>query len=67
MQCTPRELQHVLDVIHGWKYDFDDENIEQIKTMQDIIDLLARPEYIENAESVEDETGENYFEIVFNI
>lgn len=67
MQCTPRELQSVLDKIHGWKDDFNDENIEQVETVQEIIDLLARPEYIEEAERFEDETGEDYFEAMFNI
>lgn len=67
MQCTPGELQTVLNVIHSWKDDFNDENVEQVETVQEIIDLLARPEYIEEAERVEDQTGEDYFEIVFNI
>lgn len=67
MRCTPRELQHIIETIHSWKDDFADEGIEQIETIQDVIDLLTRPEYIEEAERVEDETGEDYFEAVFNI
>ena len=67
MQCTPRELQCVLNKIRRWEYDFGDENAGRVKTVQEIIDLLARPEYIEEAERVEDQTGEDYFETVFDI
>lgn len=67
MQCTPGELQTVLNVIHGWRDDFGDINVGEVETVQEIIDLLSRPEYIEAAEQIEDESGENYFEIVFNI
>lgn len=67
MQCTPRELQQVLDVIHSWEYDFGDENAGRVKTVQEIIDLLARPEYIEEAEMAEDQAGTDYFETVFDI
>ena len=67
MQCTPRELQQVLNVIHNWEYDFGDKDAGRVKTIQEIIDLLARPEYIEEAERVEDQTGEDYFETVFDI
>lgn len=64
MRCTPRELQHIIETIHSWKDDFADEGIEQIETVQDVIGLLTRPEYIEEAERVE--TGEDYFEAVLN-
>ena len=67
MRCTPRELQQVLTVMHNWKYDFGDKDAGRVKTVQEIIDLLARPEYIEEAERVEDQTGADYFEIVFDI
>lgn len=52
MRCTPRELQHIIETIHSWKDDFADEGIEQIETVQDVIDLLTRPEYIEEAERI---------------
>lgn len=67
MQCTPRELQRVLNEIRRWEYDFGDENAGRVKTVQEIIDLLARPEYIEEAERIKDETGEDYFKVVFDI
>ena len=67
MQCTPRELQQVLNVIHNWECDFGDKDAGRVKTVQEIIDLLARPEYIEEAERVEDQTGEDYFETIFDI
>ena len=67
MQCTPGELQRVLDIIHSWEYDFGGKGAGRVKTVQEIIDLLTRPEYIEEAERVEDQTGEAYFEIVFDI
>ena len=63
MRCTPRELQRVIETIHSWK----DESLDKIETVQDVIDLLTRPEYIEEARRIEDETGEPYFEVVFDI
>ena len=66
MQCTPRELQQVLDEIRRWEYDFGDENAGRVKTVQEIIDLLSRPEYIEEAEMAEDQAGD-YFEVIFGI
>lgn len=67
MQCTPGELQQVLNVIHNWEHDFGDKDAGRVKTVQEIVDLLARPEYIEEAERVEDQTGEDYFETIFDI
>lgn len=63
MRCTPRELQRIIETIHSWK----DESLDKIETVQDVIDLLTRPEYIEEARRIEDETGEPYFEVVFDI
>ena len=67
MCCTPKELQRIVETIHSWKDDFADEGFEQIETVQEIIDLLTRPEYIEEARRIEEETGEPYFEVVFDI
>lgn len=67
MRCTPRELQRVIETIHSWKNDYSDEGLDQIETVQDVIDLLTLPEYIEEARRIEDETGEPYFEVVFDI
>ena len=66
MQCTPRELQKVLNVINSWQYD-GDEKAGKVKTVQEIINLLSLTEYIRSAEKVEDQTGEDYFKTVFNI
>lgn len=63
MRCTPRELQRVIETIHSWE----DGSLDKIETVQDVIDLLTQPEYIEEARRVEDETGEPYFEVVFDI
>ena len=63
MRCTPRELQRVIETIHSWE----GESLDKIETVQDVIDLLTQPEYIEEARKVEDETGEPYFEAVFDI
>ena len=67
MQCTPKELQQVLNVIHNWEHDFGGKDAGRIKTVQEIIDLLSRPEYIQEAEECEDQTRENYFAIVFDL
>lgn len=67
MQCTPGELQHVLNIVHSWVEDFGDEMAGEVETVQEIIDLLSRPEYIQEAEECEIQTGENYFKIVFGI
>lgn len=67
MRCTPEELQRIVETIHSWKDDFADEGFEQVKTVQEIIDLLTRPEYIDEARRIEEETGEPYFEVVFDI
>lgn len=67
MRCTPRELQRIVETIHSWKDNFADEGFEQIETVQEIIDLLTRPEYIDEARKIEKETGEPYFEVVFDI
>lgn len=67
VNCTPKELQQVLDEIHRWECDFGDKNAGRVKTVQEIINLLAQPEYIKEAEKVELETGEDYFNVVFNI
>ena len=67
LNCTPKELQQVLDTIHSWKDDFGDKNVGRVKTVQEIINLLAQPEYIKEAEKVKLETGEDYFNVVFNI
>lgn len=67
LSCTPRELQRVIDTIHGWAKDFGDEMAKEVKTMQDIVELLSRSEYIQEAEAVEDQTGENYFKVVFGV
>ena len=67
MQCTPRELQRVIEIINDWEEDFGDEKAGEVKTVQDIIDLLTRPEYIEQAENEGFQTGENYFKVVFGV
>lgn len=63
MRCTPRELQRVIETIHSWE----NGSFNKIETVQDVIDLLTRPKYIEEARRIEDETGEPYFEVVFDI
>ena len=69
--CTPRELQQVLDIIRGMQQVLDTlrgcKDTKQIETVQEIIDLLAQPGNIREAEKVELETGEDYFYVVFNI
>lgn len=69
MRCTPRELQRIIETIHSWKGESlnKGESLDKIETVQDVIGLLTRPEYIEEARRVEDETGEPYFEVVFDI
>lgn len=67
MHCTPRELQSVLDTIHCWAEDYGDELAGKVKNAQEIIDLLSSPEYIQEAEEVESQTGENYFSVVFGL
>ena len=67
MCCTPRELQRVIETIHSWKDDYSNEDFSKIETVQDIIDLLTRPEYIEEARRIENESGDPYFEIAFDI
>ena len=67
MRCTPGELQHVLNIVHSWTEDFGGEMAKEVRTVQEIIDLLSRPEYIQEAEECEIQTGENYFKIVFGI
>lgn len=63
MQCTPRELQRVLDVMHGWGLDI----TKNIETVQDIIDFLTCSEYIKEAEDFKYFTGEDYLKAMFNI
>lgn len=63
MQCTPRELQKTLDIMHKWELDI----TKNIETVQDIIDLLSSPEYIKEAEDFKNFTGEDYLRAVFNI
>lgn len=69
--CTPRELQHVLDIIRGMQQVLGTicgcKDTKQIETVQEIIDLLAQPGNIREAKKVELETGEDYFNVVFNI
>ena len=67
MQCTPEDLQLILDIMHGWAKDLGDELAGEVKTVQDIINLLSRPEYIQEAEECESQTGEDYFEAVFGL
>lgn len=67
MQCTPEDLQLILDILHGWAKDLGDELAGKVKTVQDIIDLLSLPEYIQEAKDCEDQTGEDYFEAVFGL
>lgn len=67
MQCTPEDLQLILDILHGWAKDLGDELAGKVKTVQDIIDLLSLPEYIQEAKECEDQTGEDYFEAVFGL
>lgn len=67
MQCTPEHLQFILDTMHGWAKDYDDKLAGEVETVQDIINVLSRPEYIQEAEECEDQTGEDYFESVFGI
>lgn len=64
MRCTPRELQQVINII-SWKEGYGYKMAE--KTVQEIINLLAQPENIKEAEKVELETGEDYFSVVFDI
>ena len=63
MQCTPRELQRVLDVMHKWELDI----TKNVETVQDIIDLLSSPVYIREAEDFKNFTGEDYLRAIFNI
>ena len=67
MQCTPEHLQLILDIMHGWAKNFDEELAGEVETVQDIINVLSRPEYIQEAEECERQTGEDYFEAVFGI
>ena len=67
LQCTPRELQTIISIIHGWAADFGDESVKEVKTVQQIIDLLSRPDYLEEAKRIERITKRDYFEMVFNI
>lgn len=66
MRCTPRELQQVINII-SWKEGYGYKMTGKVKTVQEIIDLLAQPECIKEAEKIELETGEDYFDVVFNI
>lgn len=67
MQCTPEHLQFILDIMHGWAKDPDDKLAGEVETVQDIINVLSRPEYIQEAEERESQTGEDYFEAVFGL
>ena len=67
MQCTPRELQRALDVIHSWKDGYNDKSAERVETVQEIIDFLSSPEYIKEAEDFKNFTGEDYLRAMFNI
>ena len=69
MQCTPEHLQFILDTIHSWWWakEFDDKLARKAETVQDIITVLSRPKYIQDAEKHEDQTGEDYFESMFGI
>lgn len=66
-QCTPEELQSVLNTIHGWVEDYGDEIAGEVKTVQDIIDLLTRPEFIQAFEECEAVAEGTYFAITFGI
>ena len=67
MQCTPEELQYMLGTIHGWVEYYGDEIAGEVETVQDIIDLLSRPEYIQCAEECEAVAEGTYFAITFGI
>lgn len=67
MQCTPEDLQLIFNIMHGWTEDLDDELAGTVKTVQDIINLLSRPEYIQEAEECENQTGEDYFSAMFGL
>lgn len=67
MCCTPRKLQAIIDYINYRKDDFIGENCENIKTVQELIDVMTSLRVIKEAKLFEYETGEDYFRAVLNI
>lgn len=67
LSLTPLQLQEVIRVIQSWSVEFDDERCAGVKTAKDAIELLSSPEYIQEAENCEEQTGEDYFTTVFGI
>lgn len=64
---TPLQLQNVILTIHAWSFEFNDEKAARVETAKDVIDLLSQPEYMQEIQECESQTGEDYFTIVFGI
>lgn len=67
LNFTPEQLAQVVNKINDWAFYFDDKKCADVKSVKQIIDLLTQPDYVQEIKDVIDQTGQNYFEVVFNI
>lgn len=77
LNFTPEQLAQVVKVINRWADSYEvyestalkalAQVCRNVKSTKDVIDLLARPEFVRSAKDVQEQTGENYFTYTFYI